>query len=80
MTLLSGPAARGKDACLKQAENAINAWSVPYSPFGPNSNTAAVTMCALCGIPVMFPEGSNPYGWDARMPPEPPLDPIPGPI
>jgi hypothetical protein len=77
VVVMQGSAVVGKDACFRQAENAINTIHAPYSPFGPNSNTAAAVMCQMCGVPFVTPLGSNPYGWDTEFPPEVPPEPVP---
>jgi RHS repeat-associated protein len=49
--------------CLEKAMKVIEQANIPYKPFGPNSNSAAYTAAAACGLPTPPPPVSVP-GYD----------------
>lgn len=59
----TGDDAVGKDDQLKSELARIESRQVPYSPFGPNSNTVASTLMRRTGIPRVKPVWVAP-GWD----------------
>jgi hypothetical protein len=62
VTVMSGSAACGKDACLAAKLSRIDGTCTPYAPTGPNSNTTAKTILLNCGVPLAQPVTIAP-GW-----------------
>jgi len=63
VTVLTGVAACGLDRCFAREAARINGLRIPYKILGPNSNSAARTFLAKCGVPARKPAGVAP-GWN----------------
>ncbi|MFC0600974.1 hypothetical protein [Streptomyces palmae] len=61
-TVMSGPAACGKDTSFIRELSRIDAASIPYQPTGPNSNSVARTILNKTGVPEDKPVMIAP-GW-----------------
>lgn len=62
VTVMSGPAACGKDTCFASELRRIDGTCTPYAPTGPNSNTVASTLLSNCSVPRNKPVMIAP-GW-----------------
>ncbi len=62
--VISGPPAHAAEQCFINQMNEINSKSIPYLPWGPNSNTVVSTMLVRCGLPVVLPESVSVPGFN----------------
>jgi hypothetical protein len=63
VTVATGAAATGIGSCFSSQLARIRANCIPYSMWGPNSNTVVKTLLANCGLPPRKPAGSWAPGW-----------------
>lgn len=63
VTVATGAAAVGKGSCFSSQLARIRASCIPYSMFGPNSNTVVKTLLVNCGLSPRKPAGSWTPGW-----------------